>query len=259
VQWRCTFNSLLLVWLTDCCRCNFGWIWPKINSSCYHCWQFQRCSSFGDHWQVANYCCLSTAGGRLINHHFTTRCCSCASADCSTSYGRCLSVRHKPVLYWNGWMELVFSMGASSHLSYAVWWRNSGIFRNKGTSLWNFCPKLYLENFAMASGSYCKPNWSTVKLADTPLTRRGRTQFIARWSDVMLNYIILICCTTCSYSSAAVGKNLTDSASHVPSTVAELLVCFLCKLSYVQPQTSNLAQHVPFDSVFSYKPPTTQN
>ena len=35
-------------------------------------------------------------------------------------------------------IELVFGMGASFHLSHTVLKGNSGVFKNKGTSLWNF-------------------------------------------------------------------------------------------------------------------------
>ena len=47
-----------------------------------------------------------------------------------------------------------------------------------------------------------------------------------------LSNLFEIRCTTCSYSSTAVGKILTDSASRGPSAVAELPV-FICVLRVV--------------------------
>ena len=52
-----------------------------------------------------------------------------------------VSVCHKSVFYQNGWTNRAgFGTGASFHLSYTVFYRNIGVFKNKGTSLWNFDP-----------------------------------------------------------------------------------------------------------------------
>ena len=60
----------------------------------------------------------------------------------------CLSVHHKPVLYieMTGQIELVFGMEASFHPS-VVLQGNSGISKNKGTSVWNFVPNSGLTKF----------------------------------------------------------------------------------------------------------------
>jgi len=42
-------------------------------------------------------------------------------------------------------IDLVFGMGAFFHLSYTVLKGNSGISKNKGTSLWNFVPNCGLR------------------------------------------------------------------------------------------------------------------
>ena len=79
-----------------------------------------------------------------------------ASAD--TSYGRvsisvlsvCLSVCvcHKSEFYRNRWTNRAgFGTGAYFHLAYTVFKGNSGIFKNKGTSLWNFVPNSGLIKF----------------------------------------------------------------------------------------------------------------
>jgi len=38
-------------------------------------------------------------------------------------------------------------MGASFHISYTVLYGNSGTFKNRGTSLWNFAPNSGLREF----------------------------------------------------------------------------------------------------------------
>jgi len=45
-------------------------------------------------------------------------------------------------------IKLVFGVKASFHRPDTILWRNSGIFKNKGTSLWNFVPNSDSENFA---------------------------------------------------------------------------------------------------------------
>jgi len=54
-------------------------------------------------------------------------------------------------------IELVFGMGASFHLSYTVLKGNSGISKNKGTSLWNFGPNFGLRKlcFGIAIAETC--------------------------------------------------------------------------------------------------------
>ena len=62
----------------------------------------------------------------------------------------CLSVTvcHKSEFYQIAeWFELVFGMGASFHLFYTVLKGNSGILKDKGTSLWNFVPNYGLRKF----------------------------------------------------------------------------------------------------------------
>jgi len=62
----------------------------------------------------------------------------------------CLSVCvcQKSVFYRNSWMNRAgFGRGASFHLSYTVLKGNSGIFKNEGTSLWNFFPNSELRTF----------------------------------------------------------------------------------------------------------------
>jgi len=57
-----------------------------------------------------------------------------------------VSVCHKSVFYQNGWTNRAgFGTGASFHLSYTVFYRNIGVFKNKGTSLWNFDPNSGFE------------------------------------------------------------------------------------------------------------------
>jgi len=86
---------------------------------------------------------------------------------------------------------------------------------------------LKLENLATASQSCCEPNSSTVELVDHTCDGRravaGRSMVYThqannlldvRWPDrsVINNPITAICCTTCSYSCAAVDKISTDTA-----------------------------------------------
>jgi len=59
----------------------------------------------------------------------------------------CLSVTSRSCIEMAEWIELVLGTGASFHLSYTVLKGNSGIFRNKGTSLWNFVPNSGLRKF----------------------------------------------------------------------------------------------------------------
>jgi len=67
-------------------------------------------------------------------------------ASAGTSYGPvfdcvcvCLSVCHnRSSIETAEWIELVFGTGAAFHLSYSVLKWNSGIFKNNGTSPWNF-------------------------------------------------------------------------------------------------------------------------
>jgi len=72
-----------------------------------------------------------------------------------TSYGPvsvsvCLSVTSRCSIKTNKWVELVFGMGASFHLSYTVLKGNSVISKSKVTSLWNFDQTPDLETFALA-------------------------------------------------------------------------------------------------------------
>ena len=91
-------------------------------------------------------------------------------------------------------------MEASFHISYTVLKRNSGIFKNKGTSLWwNFAltQKTDLENFASAYWSskrfidFARQRWtlrawwtgpSSVKSDNSSELRRSTAVVIHRWS-----------------------------------------------------------------------------
>ena len=74
-------------------------------------------------------------------------------ASAGTSYGPvsvclCLFVCHKWEFYRNGWTNRAgFGVRASFHLSYTVLRGNSGICKNKGTSLWNFVLNSGLRKF----------------------------------------------------------------------------------------------------------------
>ena len=60
----------------------------------------------------------------------------------------CICVCYKSVFCRNGWMNRAgFGMGFSFHLSYTVLKGNSGIFKNKGTSLWKFIQNSGLRKF----------------------------------------------------------------------------------------------------------------
>jgi len=61
---------------------------------------------------------------------------------------RCLPVCHsRSSVETDEQIELVFGTGASFHLSYTALKRNSGIFKNNGTFLWNFVQNSGLGKF----------------------------------------------------------------------------------------------------------------
>ena len=87
-----------------------------------------------------------------LNSMVLNKCCNSQHyASWGISYGPvsvCLSVSHKSVFYWSGWtIELVFGVEASFDQSYTVFWGNSHIYKNKGTSLWNFFLNSRLRKF----------------------------------------------------------------------------------------------------------------
>ena len=58
------------------------------------------------------------------------------------------SVRHKPVLYRNYWINRAcFGTGASFHLSHTVLLGNMGISKNYGTSFWDFVSNSGIRKF----------------------------------------------------------------------------------------------------------------
>jgi len=59
----------------------------------------------------------------------------------------CLSVTSRCSIEVVGRIELVFGVEASFHQSYTVFWGNSHIYKNKGTSLWNFFLNSRLRKF----------------------------------------------------------------------------------------------------------------
>jgi len=62
----------------------------------------------------------------------------------------CFSVTSRSHVEMAERIELVFGMGASFHVSYTELKGNSGIYKNKSTSLWNFAQTPDLEDFATA-------------------------------------------------------------------------------------------------------------
>jgi len=66
----------------------------------------------------------------------------------SVSVSVCVCLSQVAVFYRNEWTNRAgFGTGASFHPSYAVFEENSGISKNKGTSLWNFVPNTGLRKF----------------------------------------------------------------------------------------------------------------
>ena len=64
----------------------------------------------------------------------------------------CPSVTSRCSVETDGWIELVFSMEAFFHTSYTVLTRNSGIFKNKGTS-----PRNFIRNFGKGKICFGRP------------------------------------------------------------------------------------------------------
>ena len=141
----------------------------------------------------------------------------------------CLSVTSRCCIETTKRIETRLAWGLFPPILYCVR-KIFGYLQNKGTSLWNFAPNyMNVENFATASRSRCQPNSSTIEFVDdTYATVNESWLFTAHRSAVTryLHYfdLLLICCTTCSYSYATVDKILTDSASRGPSAIAELFV-----------------------------------
>ena len=67
-------------------------------------------------------------------------------------------------------------MEASFYLSYAVLWGNSGIFRNKGTSLWYFAPNSGLRKF--------RHSMSIVEACYQHSSRKVDAQSVINWTVV---------------------------------------------------------------------------
>jgi len=91
--------------------------------------------------------------------------------------------------------------------------------KNKDSSFNSFCLKLMTkENFAIANGSCCQQNSSTVELVDDTYNNSvaaGRTQFIARRSTVTPLTPLLQFVTARCYASAvlAVPPSVTSRCS----------------------------------------------
>jgi len=66
-----------------------------------------------------------------------------------------------------GWIKLVFGTVASFRVSYTELKGNSGIFKNKGTSLWNFHPNSRLRKFCFGISIVEMCYWLSLTEVDT--------------------------------------------------------------------------------------------
>jgi len=95
----------------------------------------------------------------------------------------CPSVRHKSLFYKNDWTDRFEFLHID--LSYAVLYRNSGIFKNKGTSLGNFVPNYVFKNFATARlyrHKCCQLRWTPSVMN----CRRSSVTSLSPWASTFV-------------------------------------------------------------------------
>jgi len=92
--------------------------------------------------------CQNPINGLLLLSSLFHRATLCQRGICYRRVSVCPSVRHKPVLYRNYWINRAcFGTGASFHLSHTVLLGNVFISKNYGTSFWDFVPNSGIRKF----------------------------------------------------------------------------------------------------------------
>ena len=125
-------------------------------------------------WEHQKHCCVGYYNNKN-NYYYYPRDATLARV---LSYGPvsvCLSVCHKSVFYWNGWMNGAgFGMRASFHPSTTVLTGNSRICKNNGTSRWNFVSdrstgRVLCQSTELKRCSIIEMRWNQYKVSLTSL------------------------------------------------------------------------------------------